>query len=47
MKKKVLVKTRPTKRKRSLTNAEMWLVLKSIQQPTGLKDAVKFIHANR
>lgn len=33
--------------KRELTNAEFLEMLFSARQKTGLKDAVKFIHANR
>lgn len=35
------------KKKRPLTNVEFLEMLFSIRQKTGLKDAVKFIHANR
>jgi hypothetical protein len=47
MKKVLNKKTVSKKKKRYLTNTEIFKVLMSIRQPTGLKDAVKFIHQNR
>lgn len=46
-KKAALRKGTKKKRKKYLTNTEIFEILMSIRRPTGIKDAVKFIHQNR